>query len=274
MGRTRASDAFRPGTEGDVAEQDPALVLTLARGLQVLKCFTNKRPNLSNKEIAELTGLSKPAVSRTTYTLARFGYLRYSATLMRYSLGLSVLMAAHPLLSHMKIRQIARPLMQEMANEVGGAVSIGMQFGDRMVYVESCASASSVNPVVAGVGSHIPLFRTAMGRAYVCGLSQMQRDSLLNTLRPGWNRPGSDVLVDVEGALEQYRNWGFCLAAQNLTPETRSVGVPLRGRVDDDLYAFNCGVPVYRLGGDQMQMEIGPRLLQLVRDVEFAMGIR
>ena len=174
----------------------------------------------------------------------------------------------------MKIRQIARPLMQEMANEVGGAVSIGMQFGNRMIYVESCASASSVNPVVAGVGARIPIYRTAMGRAYICGLSPSERDLLLGTITPGWNKPGSETLVDVEDALAQYKKWGFCLAAQNLTPETRSVGVPLKGRVEDDLYAFNCGVPVYRLAQDQIQTEIGPRLMQLVRDVEISLGLR
>jgi len=274
MGRARAVDSFLAGTEGEVSEQDPALVLTLARGLQVMKCFTNKRPNLSNKEIAQLTGLSKPTVSRLTYTLSRYGYLRYSPSLLRYSLGLSLLAATHPLLSHMKIRQVARPLMQEMANEVGGAVSIGMQFGSKMIYVESCASASSVNPVVAGVGARIPLYRTAMGRAYICGLTSRERDGLLGTITPGWNKPGNEHLADVEDALAQYKKWGFCLAAPNLTRETRSVGVPLQVRVEEDLYAFNCGVPVYRLDEDQIQTEIGPRLMQLVRDVEISLGLR
>ncbi len=44
--------------------------------------------------------------------------------------------------------------------------------------------------------------------------------------------------------------------------------------MEEDLYAFNCGVPVHKLGEDQIQTEIGPRLLQLVRDVEISLGLR
>lgn len=274
MGRTRSADAFQPGTEGEFSEDDPSLVLTLARGLVVLNCFDVTRPQLSNKDLVDLTGLSKPTVSRITYTLSRFGFLRYSPALRRYSLGLALLTTAYPMLAHMKIRQVARPLMQQMANEVGGVVSIGMQLGRKMVYVESCASASAVNPVVAGVGSKIPIYPTAMGRAYLCGLPALDRQRLLDSITPGWDSPDSKYRAQMDDALAQYAQWGFCLAIPNLVRETRSVGVPLHGVIDDQRFAFNCGMPVLRLTGNQMETDIGPRLLHLVRNVEIVMGLR
>jgi len=274
MGRTRSPEAFLPGTEGEFSENDPSLVLTLARGLVVLNCFDLTRPHLSNKDLVGLTGLSKPAVSRITYTLARFGFLRYSSALRRYSLGLSLLTAAYPLLAHLKIRQVARPLMQQMANEVGGVVSIGMQLGRKMVYIESSASAKAINPVVAGIGSKIPIYPTAMGRAYLCGLPDSERVQLLDSITPGWNSPQSKYRAQMEDALEQYVRWGFCMAVPNLVRETRSVGVPLHGVVDEHRFAFNCGMPVSRLSDQQMETEIGPRLMDLVRNVEVLLGIR
>ena len=273
MGRTRAAGTFALGRVGDIEENDPSLVLTLARGLIVLNCFNKRRTDLSNKEITVLTGLSKPTVSRITYTLAKFGFLYYSDRLHRYSLGLAVLATAHPLLSQMKIKQIARPLMQQMANEVGGAVSIGMPFGSQMIYIESCAPAESVNPVVAGVGAQIPLYRTAMGRAYLAGLPEATRKKLLDSLNPGWDLQDSPYLAHVQEALDQKRKWGFCLAIENLVKDTRSVGVPMQSQIDDQFYAFNCGVPVFRLKPNQIRDEIGPRLLTVVRDVEMALGI-
>ena len=272
MGRTRAAGTFVSGKVGSIEETDPSLVLTLARGLVVLNCFDKRRIDLSNKEIAELTGLSRPTVSRITYTLAKFGFLHYSDRMHRYSLGLAVLATAHPLLSHMKIKQIARPLMQQMANEVGGAVSIGMQFGTQMIYVESCSPAASVNPVMAGVGTQIPIYKTAMGRAYLAGLPDVVRQQLLDSITPGWDRKDSLYLAHVQEAIEQKNKWGFCLATDNLVKDTRSVGVPMQSQIDDHYYAFNCGVPVFRLKPNQIQTEIGPRLLTVVRDVEMALG--
>ncbi|MFW8564823.1 IclR family transcriptional regulator [Orrella sp. 11846] len=274
MGRTRAQEAFKPGTEGQFSENDPALALTLARGLMVLKCFDLRNSSLGNKELVEMTGLSKAAVSRMTYTLTQFGFLRYSPSMRRYSLGLSLLTTAYPLLAGLRIRQIARPLMQQMANEIGGVVSMGMQLGRKMVYIESCVSAKSVSPVVAGIGSTIPIFPTAMGRAYLCGLSSIERKELLDTIAPEWDESDNKYLAQVTQALEQYDRWGFCLAKPNLVQETRSVGVAVKGLVDDQHYAFNCGMPIARLKQGQIESDIGPRLFELVRNVELLLGVR
>jgi hypothetical protein len=57
-------------------EVDRQFATTLARGLDVLRCFTATEPELTNKEISGRAGLPKPTVSRLTYTLTRLGYLR------------------------------------------------------------------------------------------------------------------------------------------------------------------------------------------------------
>lgn len=275
MGRNREFLGFAPTKDGDVdLVDDPSLVLTLARGLSVLNCFNASRHQLSNKEIAAITGLSKPTVSRLTYTLAKFGYLRYVPSGQRYCLGLSVLASVHPMLSQMRLRQVARPLMQSMANEIGGVVSIGMQYGRTMIYVESCASGVSVNPVVAGVGSQIPMFRTAMGRAYLCGLDTQARGQLFDAVLRQDKQSQQHYQENLNEALEQYGKWGFCLASKSLVRAARSVGVPLGLSVDDQHYAFNCGIPVHRLSDDRLVQEIGPRLLQLVRDIQVSVGVR
>src|SRR5438105_15885292 len=55
---------------------DKQFATTLARGLEILRCFTPEAPVLGNKDLATRTGLPKPTVSRFTYTLSRLGYLK------------------------------------------------------------------------------------------------------------------------------------------------------------------------------------------------------
>lgn len=57
------------GTELD----DRQFATTLARGLEMLRCFTPLQPVLSNKDLAHKLNVSKPTVSRFTYTLTRLG---------------------------------------------------------------------------------------------------------------------------------------------------------------------------------------------------------
>ena len=54
---------------------DPAFATTLAHGLDVLAAFRNRSGSLSNADLALHTGLSRPTVSRLSYTLEQLGYL-------------------------------------------------------------------------------------------------------------------------------------------------------------------------------------------------------
>src|SRR4029078_4281603 len=82
---------------------DPSFATTLAHGLDVLAAFRNGSGSLSNADLAAHTGLSRPTVSRLTYTLAQLGYLKRDAK-GRFELGLGILAAAYPGLSAVKMR--------------------------------------------------------------------------------------------------------------------------------------------------------------------------
>src|SRR5580692_2949503 len=142
---------------------DPAFATTLAHGLDVLAAFRHASGALSNAELALHTGLSRPTVSRLTYTLAQLGYLKRDAK-GRFELGLGILATAYPVLSALKVRQMARPLMRDFAAYAGGTVSIAMPFGLDFIYVETLRTTDAV-PHVPDVGFTGTLATTAVGRA-------------------------------------------------------------------------------------------------------------
>src|ERR1700730_13694970 len=101
------------GTFSYEHEGDRQFATTLARGLEVLRCFTPLEPLLGNKEISVRTGLPKPTVSRLTYTLTKLGYLRHNMRLGKYQLGSAVLSIGYPLLASMKVKQAAPAAVEE-----------------------------------------------------------------------------------------------------------------------------------------------------------------
>src|SRR3990170_5821307 len=107
MGAPEPAAPMSPALATYSYEHDGArqFATTLARGLEVLRCFTPLEPMLGNKEISVRTGLPKPTVSRLTYTLTKLGYLRHNMRLSKYQLGSAVLSIGYPLLASMSVRQ-------------------------------------------------------------------------------------------------------------------------------------------------------------------------
>ena len=71
--------ARRKRQTGGAGTASPDFITALARGLDVLRCFRSEPKTLGNQELARLTGLPKPTISRITFTLTELGYLRYLA---------------------------------------------------------------------------------------------------------------------------------------------------------------------------------------------------
>src|ERR1700737_1455642 len=164
------------------AGHDRKFVIALARGLEVLRAFTPAEGLLGNQEIAQRTGLPKPTVSRLTYTLTKLGHLTHVPRLGKYQLAPAALAIGYSTLANMRIRQIARPYMQDLANETDAAVSLGSRDRLNLIYVEHCRSNSAVM-LRLDLGSRIPLATTAMGRALLAALPAKEREWLMHHMK-------------------------------------------------------------------------------------------
>jgi DNA-binding IclR family transcriptional regulator len=52
------------------------------------------------------------------------------------------------------------------------------------------------------------------------------------------------------------------------------VGVPLIAPDGSGVFAFNCGAPAFQFTRERLESDIGPRLVNLVRNVEVALSGR
>ena len=244
---------------------DPSFATTLAHGLDVLAAFRNSSGSLSNADLALHTGLSRPTVSRLTYTLAQLGYLKRNDK-GRFELGLGVLAAAYPVLSALKVRQMARPLMRDFAAYTGGTVSIAMPFGLDFIYVETLRTTDAV-PHVPDVGFTGSMATTAVGRAL---LSLFTDDELaryvqnVKTERPEeFDYVQMRTLPDIELCKER----GFGVSLGEWRREIFGVAAPIYRTPSGDCLSVNCGIPSFRFSAEQIERECGPRILGLARSI-------
>jgi len=242
---------------------DRQFVAALARGLAILRCFRLGDRYLGNQEIAKRAGLPKPTVSRLTYTLTRMGFLQHSPMREEYALGPGVLVLGHAFLASMKVREVARPMMQELADFAQATVTLAENDASRMVIVEICHGSPTYR-LRLEVGERVPHNSTALGRAYVAALTEEQRRPWLDQLRRDLPPDRSEQVVEgIERSMKEYEKYGFVFSCGDWSPETFAVGVPLVSADRTRVLGLSCSGPVFDMTRKRLTMEIGPRIVQL-----------
>ncbi|HTQ78142.1 MAG TPA: IclR family transcriptional regulator [Burkholderiales bacterium] len=272
MGASEPAASLTPPVYSYEHEGDRQFATTLARGLEVLRCFSPLEATLGNKEISVRTGLPKPTVSRLTYTLTKLGYLRHNMRLGKYQLGSAVLSIGYPLLASMSARQVARAHMKELADYCNGSVSMGIRDRLSMVYVESSRNNNGL-ATLPDIGTAVPIAQSVIGRAFLAACNPQEREAVLNQMKVKEPEMLRRNRAQIDKSLEDIRGRGFCIAIGELRRETGGAGVPMRRTPDGEIIAFNCVVPAFLLKKGQLEEDIGPRLVAMVRNVEAAIGI-
>jgi DNA-binding IclR family transcriptional regulator len=275
MARTASKPSVASSSAAAVLAEsadDAAFATTLAKGLVVLEAFRAGATELGNMELSTLTGIPRPTVARLTHTLAELGYLRYDAERAKYRVGARALRMAHPLLADMQFRQVARPMMQELAQSVRGTVSIGLLDATSMIYVET-ARSGDVGPHVPDIGMPIPVVMTAMGRAAAATLPAGDAARLEQRIAAEDSELWAAFADKYSAGLAQCASRGFCTCWGEYMASIHAVAAPLfHASETGQSFSINCGIPAFRLEPGQLEREIGPRIAALADSIRTIVG--
>ena len=249
------------------ATEDRKFVSSLARGLEVLRAFTPSEGILGNGDIAQRTGLPKPTVSRLTYTLTKLGYLAHIERIGKYQLAPGALAIGYSTLANMHIRQIARPYMRELAHFAGASVALGTRDRLNVLYVEHVRSPGSVL-LRLDLGSRVPIATTAIGRALLAALPKGEREWLMQHLARREGEGWPKICAGIDQAVQDLQTRGFTISLGEWHHDVTGVGVPIIPADRSGVFALNCGAPAFQMTRERLENEIGPRLVNLARNVE------
>lgn len=265
--RKRTADTAAELSENEHSG-DRQFVTALHRGLEILRAF---RPSdvhgLGNRELAERTGLPNSTVSRLTYTLLKLGYLAYDEGTGHYKMGVPVLSLGYACLGGMKIRETAQPFMQRLADECGDGVLVALGGRDdtAMTYIACARAAKGMISLQLNVGSRISLARSAMGRAYIAGTDEAERQQIMALTEERYGpEEWPEIRDEIYEAQEQIREQGFYVSLGKWQSDVHAVSVPYRSmHGDTPMLAFNLGGPGYILPRERLVNELGPKLVEM-----------
>ena len=229
-----------------VSTTDNASVGTLARGLDVLELFGQNGPELSQKQISEELSLPMPTVHRLTALLTERGWLDRDAATRRLRLGTQMARLVPAMLSGMRLPQLARPHLAQLASDLQETVNIASLEGAEIVYLLSEPGNRLLTSQVV-VGSRLPAHCTALGKCLLSGLPDEAARAVLgpepyerrtaNTLTT-WSALAADLAATREA--------GVAISEEELEVGLVSIAAPARWIDGPGTAAINVSLPASR----------------------------
>ena len=226
-------------------EQDREISLTFAKGLSVLLAFDARDRSITVSEIAQKVGLNRAVARRLVRTLEQLGYV--TSDRGRYALTPHVLRLSQGFIEGRGIPQLIQPVLRAAADDIGEAVSFAMLDDTDAVYVAHAFLPAKFTLNRISVGTRVPLWPTAAGRAILAFLNAERGDTLLKT--PEFavyaNAAGTDQSAFSE-LLAVIRAAGYAITDSEYIVGVGSIAVPVldpaRGEViGATSIIFECG---------------------------------
>jgi len=249
-----------PAAEIQAFAGDPNFMASLARGLAVIRAFTQQRRHLTIAQLSQRTGIPRAAVRRCLYTLAALGYVGTEDG-RSYALRPRILALGHAFLSSTPLVYAVQPLLDQITSMLHESSSMAVLENDEILYIARSSTTTRLLSIELGIGSRLPAYCTSMGRVLLAGLSAAELEAYLSRV-PLVKLTGRTVSTgdELKAALHAVRRDGYCVVDQELEIGLRSIAVPVLDRDGRSVAAINVGTQSSRVPVSEMESRFLPPL--------------
>jgi DNA-binding IclR family transcriptional regulator len=240
-------------------------VKSLLRALDVLETLAASERPLTLAEIATRTGFSRTAAYNVVATYEIRGLVRRDAH-HRYVLGWGLFALGEQARYRSDLSDAARPSVDDLAEQTGETVLLGVLDQDSVIYVEKAESRRSVRMVEAP-GRRLPLHESVTGLVLLAHATPAFRDRYIDGIGDG---AASERLRETTATI---RSSGFATSVQDLDPDLTSASVPVHGPLGDPIAALTVAGPASRLTRARIE-EFVPQILGAATAMSKALGSR
>lgn len=245
--------------------QGADFVEALARGLDVLRCFSEDRPSLTLSEIAAETSLARPTARRLLLTLEELGYVQSSDG--EFTLTAKVMSLGMAYVSSLGLWDVARPHLQKLVAATGESSSMAQLEGSDIVYVAR-VSVPKLIALRVQLGTRFPALQTSQGKVLLAALEEPAlRAALATPSQSGLPRALPRPADEVDAELRAVRARGWALADEELAPGVRSIAASVRDGSGQVRAAMNVTVHAAETSMETLLEDYLPLLLRAASDV-------
>ena len=244
---------------------DPSFMTSLARGLAVVKAFSDQRRAMTIAQISHKTGIPRAAVRRCLYTLKQLGYADSEAN--NFFLKPKILTLGYSYLSSTPLTISAQPCLNQVSRSLNESCSLAVMDEGEVLYISRSAT-SRVMSVALNAGSRLPAYCTALGRVMLAAMTESQLNDYFSEceLRTYTER----TLVSEEKLrvlLRDVGQTGYAIVEEELEIGLQSIAVPVRGASGAVVAALNIATQTTRVTRHQLEHAFLPTLLNAASEL-------
>ena len=240
-----------PPSRSKTPAADRYRIQAIDRAASILGCFDFDQPEMSVTDIATRTRLHKSTAHRILMALHYNGLIEQDAETGLYHLGLDLFRLGHLAVARLKLRDVARPLLEDLAELVHETVHLAVLEGNDVLYVDTIEAAHALR-MPGRAGHRVPTYCTSLGKAMLSALPDEQVRAMLRgrfrTYTPRTVRNVDELLRDL--AIIRKRGWS--LDDEEIETGLRCVGAPIRDHAGAVAGAVSIAGPSARVQLDKV----------------------
>ena len=203
-------------------------VRSVNRVISLFELFGERKSPLRLMEIAQALDIPKSTAHGLLQTLMSRELIVKDETTQHYRMGTRLFALAAAGLEVAELRELARPVMEELSRETQSTCNLAVLDGHNVMYLEKVEDPTSLVRVITHVGTRLPAHATSLGKALVASLPDAQRSQWIAEHEFAAVTP--DTIVDPKlfaSALDEARRVGWAVDRHEFHPVIWGVAAPI-----------------------------------------------
>ena len=173
---------------------------SVKKAFQILKLISGANSGLGITELANSLEMSKGTVHGIISALEDSGAIMRAPLTKKYTLGVTLFELGKLAYSQIDLKDLARPVMEELMERTEESVYVGVMNGDHITILDIVESSQDLK-ITSPKGAAIPLLAGATGKVV---LASMEKPQAINIIRrDGLPRFTEHTITDPELYLEE-----------------------------------------------------------------------
>jgi IclR family acetate operon transcriptional repressor len=221
-------------------------VQSIERAIAILKAFSLEKEELGVTELSQRLNLHKSTVSRLLASLQREGLVEENHVTRKYRLGVALVTLGGLVLQRLDVSQVARPLMQALADTTQETVSLAVRDREEVVTIAQFPSPQPVKHI-GWAGRRVPFHCTSTGKVLLAYLPMAEQKAIIARGLPRYTPntlTSSDLLYR---ELTRVREQGYAVSQEEFETGLNEVAAPIRDHTQGVVAAISVSGPAFRL---------------------------
>jgi DNA-binding IclR family transcriptional regulator len=248
------------------------MLTSVKKATRIIEAFSGERREWTVLDLSRKLKMPQPTVHHFLASFRDAGWIVQDPATRRYRLSTRLWEIGCSAVNFREVAESARPHLRELVAKFGETAHLGMvPFEDprSVVYLDRVDSERPVR-VITMLGSKVPSYSSAMGKAIVAHNPEFEAAVLAGPLDPITPRTIVDT-VELAREFERTRKRGYSIARGEYVGEMTGIAAPVRDRVGPVTLGIGIWAPADRMSADFLQ-EMAPHLMATAMHISKELG--